>query len=67
MKKLVFTIILAAITSFPSVTQPTPKKVVKSIFNEALTSNKAYENLRFLCKNTAGRIAGTSEAAASNQ
>ncbi len=64
MKKLVFTIILAAIISFPSVSQPSPEQVVKSIFDEALTSNEAYENLRFLCKNTAGRIAGTSEAAA---
>lgn len=62
MKKLIFTIILAAITSFPSVTQLTPEQIVKSIFNEALTSNEAYENLRFLCKNTAGRTAGTSEA-----
>jgi len=64
MKKLVFTIILVAIISFPSATQSSPDQVVKSIFNEALTSNEAYENLRFLCKNTAGRIAGTSEAAA---
>ena len=64
MKKLIFTIILAAILSFPSVPQPLPEQVVKSIFNEALTSNEAYENLRYLCKNTAGRIAGTSEAVA---
>ena len=64
MKKLVFTVILAVIISFSSATQPSPDQVVKSIFNEALTSYEAYENLRFLCKNTAGRIAGTSEAAA---
>lgn len=64
MRKLVFTIIPAPITLFPSITQPSPEQVVNSIFNEALTSNEAYENLRYLCKNTAGRIAGTSEAAA---
>ena len=64
MKRLIITYILATILSTLSSTQSTPEQVVKSIFNEALTSNEAYENLRFLCKNTAGRIAGTSEAAA---
>lgn len=38
--------------------------IIRSIFDEALTSHEAYENLRYLCKNTAGRIAGTPEAAA---
>ena len=38
--------------------------VIRSIFDEALTNHEAYENLRYLCKNTAGRIAGTPEAAA---
>ncbi|HEC44154.1 MAG TPA: peptidase M28 family protein [Bacteroides sp.] len=37
--------------------------LVRRLFDEALTSNVAYENLRWLCKNTKGRIAGTPEAA----
>jgi hypothetical protein len=37
--------------------------VVSSIFKEALTSREAYENLRYLCKDCKGRIAGTPEAA----
>jgi hypothetical protein len=38
--------------------------VIRRIFDEALTSREAYENLRWLCKNTKGRIAGTPAAAA---
>jgi len=37
---------------------------VKQVFTEALGDYEAYENLRYLCKNTAGRICGTQEAAA---
>ncbi len=37
--------------------------VVSSIFKEALTSREAYKNLRYLCKDCKGRIAGTPEAA----
>ena len=38
--------------------------LLRKIFDEALSSDIAYENLRWLCKNTEGRIAGTPEAAA---
>ncbi len=38
--------------------------LIRKIFDDALTSRVAYENLRWLCKNTKGRIAGTPEAAA---
>jgi carboxypeptidase Q len=38
--------------------------LIRRIFDEALTSREAYENLRWLCKHTKGRIAGTPEAAA---
>ncbi|MEA1897095.1 MAG: M20/M25/M40 family metallo-hydrolase [Bacteroidota bacterium] len=40
------------------------EKVLRALYDEALTNHEAYENLRYLCKNTAGRIAGTPEAAA---
>ena len=39
-----------------------PDKVLKSIFDEALTDRTAYNNLEYLCKNTKGRIAGSPAA-----
>jgi hypothetical protein len=39
-----------------------PGKVLKSIFDEALTDRTAYNNLEYLCKNTKGRIAGSAAA-----
>jgi len=36
--------------------------LIKRIFEEALSSRVAYENLRYLCKNTKGRISGTPQA-----
>lgn len=38
--------------------------IIRQMFDEALTSREAYENLRWLCENTEGRISGTPEAAA---
>lgn len=38
--------------------------LIRRIFDEALSSRIAYENLRYLCKNTKGRISGTPQAAA---
>jgi hypothetical protein len=38
--------------------------LIKRIFEEALSSRVAYENLRYLCKNTKGRISGTPQAEA---
>jgi len=37
--------------------------VIKSVFDEALTNRKAYNDLRFLCENFEGRLAGTPQAA----
>jgi hypothetical protein len=53
---LIFPILLAA--------QDQDSILIRKIFDEALTSRVAYENLRWLCKNTKGRIAGTPQAAA---
>jgi len=39
-----------------------PEKVLKSVFDEALTDRTAYNNLEYLCKNTKGRIAGSPAA-----
>ena len=42
----------------------TDSLVIRQLFDEALSSREAYENLRWLCKKTEGRISGTPEAAA---
>ena len=39
-------------------------QIVKQIFDKALTSDIAYNQLKWLCDNTEGRICGTPEAAA---
>ena len=36
-----------------------PEKVLTSIFNEALTDTTAWSHLRYLCKNTKGRLSGS--------
>lgn len=38
-------------------------KIIKSIFDEALTDHSAYHHLEYLCKNTKGRIPGSPAAA----
>ena len=43
--------------------QPAEADIIRKVFNDALTSYEAYHNLEWLCKNTAGRICGTPEAA----
>ncbi len=60
-KSIVFLFLL-----FPVVlpAQDKDSLLIRNIFDEALTSRAAYENLRWLCKNTKGRIAGSPEAAA---
>jgi hypothetical protein len=37
-------------------------KIIRSIFDEALTDRTAYNNLEYLCKHTKGRIAGSAAA-----
>jgi carboxypeptidase Q len=41
--------------------------LINRIFDEALSSRIAYENLRYLCKNTKGRISGSPQAEAAVQ
>lgn len=43
---------------------PAKEDVIRDIFQNALHSEVAYENLRILCETTEGRLAGTPEAAA---
>ena len=37
-----------------------PEKVLATVFNEALTDRTAYNHLVYICKNTRGRLAGSS-------
>ena len=36
--------------------------VIREIYNRALSDGKAYENLRYLCKEIGARVTGSSEA-----
>jgi carboxypeptidase Q len=40
-----------------------PEKVIRSVFDEALTDQTAYKHLEYLCKHTKGRIPGSPAAA----
>ncbi len=62
MKKLalLFSVILSALATIAQ----NDAQIVKQIFDKALTSDIAYNQLKWLCENTEGRICGTPEAAA---
>ena len=63
MKKLFFSILIFS-SILLSAQEKTDSDIIRSLYNEALTSWEAYGNLEWLCKNTKGRICGTPEAAA---
>lgn len=39
-----------------------PEKLLRSVFDDALTDSAAWKNLEYLCKNTKGRIPGSAAA-----
>ena len=45
-----------------STTNAQDEKVLRSIFDKALTESEAYENLRILCKDIGPRLSGSKEA-----
>jgi len=47
---------------FPILHCQDPSVLIRSVFSEALTDLTAYRNLEYLCKNTKGRIVGSSQA-----
>jgi carboxypeptidase Q len=53
--------LIASVAAKPQ--QPAEGDMIRKIFNEALSSYEAYNNLEWLCKNTKGRICGRPEAA----
>ena len=56
-------ILLTVLFSLAGSAQDLDSLVISRIFKEALTNREAYENLRYLCKECKGRIAGTPGAA----
>ena len=62
MKKNILIVILL-MNIFLTINAQEESKMIQAIFDEALTDQTAYENLRFLCKNYNGRITGSSQAA----
>ncbi len=63
MKTLIFSLLIV-ISSTLFAQEKTDAEVLRGLYDEALSSWEAYENLEWLCKNTKGRICGTPEAAA---
>lgn len=59
MKKL---ILLLSISIFGIHAQENDSLFIRSIYNEALSDGKAYEDLRSLCKDVGARLSGSSEA-----
>jgi hypothetical protein len=57
-----FVLILVVVNVFSQSSQK-DSLVVKQIFSEALNDYTSYKNLEYLCKNTAGRIGGSTQAA----
>lgn len=61
MKRTVF-FSLISLAFLISVNAQESEKIIKSFFDEALTNQTAYENLRILCKNHKGRVTGSPQA-----
>jgi carboxypeptidase Q len=59
--KIILSIILVQISI--GLKAQDPGVILKSVFEEALTDTTAYNNLKYLCKNTKGRIDGSAAAA----
>ncbi|HKL67009.1 MAG TPA: M28 family peptidase, partial [Bacteroidales bacterium] len=59
--RLLFTAFLLFFFSGALIAQ-SPEKVIRAFFDNALTDNTAEEHLLYLCKNTKGRIPGSTEA-----
>ena len=55
-------VFLSGILTLPLFSQEA-EKIVRSIFDEALTDKTAYNQLKYICKNTIGRIPGSPAAA----
>jgi carboxypeptidase Q len=61
-EKILISLFLTLIIS-PSLFSQEAEKNIRSIFDEALTNQTAFDQLRYICKNTKGRIPGSAAAA----
>lgn len=57
MKKLIILFVL--ILAFTGLKAQERERIIRSIFDQALTDRTAYNNLEYICKHTKGRIAGS--------
>lgn len=58
MKKIFIPVVAVLLSS--GLQAQVPEKVLSSVFDEALTDRTAWAHLEFICKNTRGRLAGSS-------
>ena len=59
---IIISVFITLILSSYSFSQE-PEKIIRLVFDEALTDGTAYQQLEYLCKNTKGRIPGSPAAA----
>jgi carboxypeptidase Q len=59
---IIISVFFTLIFSLPIRSQE-PEKVIRSVFDEALTDRTAIDELKYICKNTIGRIPGSPAAA----
>ncbi len=50
------------VISFQFINAQSDSAIIRTIYNEALSNGKAYEDLRSLCKNVGARLTGSAEA-----
>jgi len=62
MYKIIFLLTSVFLINSFSFAQQTDSAVIKSIYDEALKSYNAYNELRYLCKNIGGRICGSKQS-----
>ncbi len=60
LQRILFSLILILLST--GIKAQDTEKVLSGVFDEALTDFTAYRNLEYLCKNTKGRIDGSTEA-----
>ncbi|MBI5403736.1 MAG: M20/M25/M40 family metallo-hydrolase [Ignavibacteriae bacterium] len=58
-KKILFTFLFSALIIKPDYAQNNDTTAIQNIYKEALRSDEATDNLRYLCKNIGHRLAGT--------
>jgi len=63
-QSLLALILVLILSSSSLAQQQEDAKMIRTIYDETLLRGEAYENLRYLCKNIGGRVAGSPQGAA---